>query len=142
MYSAIGGCAAGQHGGGSTTGQSARPCRSARPRKRPGSGRCRPSGLESAVELRLGKKRAGRLEDLIGPAQFLVLALQLLEVFALAGRQPIALAGIDFLALDPFMQGLGHAANFGGDGFNGRPQRGVLASVLLHHAHSAFPDLG
>ena len=29
-----------------------------------------------------------------------------------------------------------------GDGFDGRPQRGVLASVLTHHANSAFADLG
>ncbi|HXF09118.1 MAG TPA: hypothetical protein VNK45_11485 [Candidatus Acidoferrales bacterium] len=36
-----------------------------------------------------------------GPAQFLVLAFQLLESLALAGRQPIALASIDFLALAP-----------------------------------------
>ena len=29
-----------------------------------------------------------------------------------------------------------------GDGFDGGPQRGVLASVLLHHANGAFADLG
>ena len=44
--------------------------------------------------------------------------------------------------LDPFIERLRHAANFGGDGFNGRPQRRVVASVLLHHTHCAFANLG
>ena len=37
---------------------------------------------------------------------------------------------------------LRHAANLGRDGFYGRPQRGVLPSVLLHHPHRTLPNLG
>lgn len=44
-----------------------------------GGGRCRPSRLESAVELRLCKKRAGRLQDVIGPAQFLASVVRITE---------------------------------------------------------------
>lgn len=88
----------------------------------------------------MGEKRAGRLEDVVEPTQLFVLALQLLEAFALAGRQALALAGIDFLSLDLIVQGLRHAANLGCYRLNGRPQRGVFASVLLHHAHGALPD--
>ena len=61
----------GLHGASNTTGRSAKPCKSARPHRHRGVGRCTPSTLEPAVELRLGEKRAGRLEDVIGPAQFL-----------------------------------------------------------------------
>ena len=44
------------------TGPSAAPGRWARPRSRHGGGRCSSSRLQSAVELRLRKKRAGRLQ--------------------------------------------------------------------------------
>ncbi len=50
--------------------------------------------------------------------------------------------GIDLIALDPFVEGLRHAAKFGGDGFDGGSHRGVLVSLLLHHAIGAFEDLG
>jgi hypothetical protein len=54
-----------------------------------------PSGLDAAVELRLGEKRAGQLENLIGSAQFLVLTLQSLDAFALFAGDAIAQAGIN-----------------------------------------------
>lgn len=38
-----------------------------------------PSGLESAVELRLGEKSAGQLEYLVRPTQLLDLAFELLD---------------------------------------------------------------
>lgn len=70
----------------------------------------------SAIELRPGEKRTGRLEDVVDSAQFLVLSLELPEA--------LAAAGIDLLALDPFEQGLRHAANLGADRLHRRPQRG------------------
>lgn len=76
---AVAGCVAGLRGASNTTGPSATPGRWARPRSRLGGGRCRPSRLESAVELRLRKKRAGRLQDVVGPAQLFVLAFELLD---------------------------------------------------------------
>ena len=45
-------------------------------------------------------------------------------------------------ALVALMEVLRHAANLGGDGFDGRPQRWVLASAPLHYVHSALPDFG
>ena len=66
----------GLRGSSNTRGQSAKPCKSARPHRHHGVDQCMPSALESAVELRLGEKRAGRLEDVIGSAQFLDLTLQ------------------------------------------------------------------
>jgi hypothetical protein len=54
----------------------------------PKASRCwstKPSGLQSAVELRLGEKRAGQLQDLVGPAQLLDLALQILDALLLFG---------------------------------------------------------
>ena len=70
------GCVGVLHGGGNTTGQSARPYRLARPRGYRDACLQNPLKLEFAVELRLGKKSTGQLEDLIGPAQFLDFALQ------------------------------------------------------------------
>lgn len=64
------------HGVDSPTGQSARPCRSARHRRCRNVDQRRPSGLETAVELRLGEKCARQFENLVGPAQFLDLAFR------------------------------------------------------------------
>jgi hypothetical protein len=41
------------------------------------------AGFQTAVELRLGEKSAGQLENLIGSAQFLVLSLQGFDALAL-----------------------------------------------------------
>lgn len=51
-------------------------------------------------------------------------------------------ASTDLYALDPFAEHLRHAADLGGDGFNDCPQREVVASLLPHHAHGAFSNLG
>ena len=112
------GCVAVLHGACSKKGPSAILCRWARSRMHRGSGRCTPSRLESAVELRLSKKRAGRFENFVGAAQFLDLALQRLEAFALAAGQTLALPAVDLFALDPVQQRLRYAANLGCDGFN------------------------
>ena len=61
-------------------------------------------GLQAAVELRLGKKRAGQLEDLVGSPQFLVLPLQRLDVLAIGSAHAVSLASINIIALDPFQQ--------------------------------------
>lgn len=76
---AVAGYVAGLRGASNTMGPSAAPGRWARPRSRHGGGRCSSSRLQSAVELRLRKKRAGRLQDVVGPAQLLDLTFQLLD---------------------------------------------------------------
>jgi hypothetical protein len=96
----------------------------ARPRTPPGTGRYMPSGLGPMVERRLGKKRAGRLEDVVGSAQFLDFALQSFEALARADAQPIAHVSIGVLALAPFQQGLEHAADLRRNRFNSCPERG------------------
>ena len=45
--------------------------------------------LEPAVELRLSEKRAGRLEDVVGPAQLLDLTLQRFNALTLVGATAI-----------------------------------------------------
>ena len=90
----------------------------------------------------LGQKSTGYLENLVGPAQFLDFALQLFHTLRLCGSNAVAHVSIDLHALDPFIERLRYAANLWGNRFNGRPQRWVLASVLLHHAHCAFSNLG
>ena len=42
-----------------------------------------PSGLQAAVELRLGEKRTDQLEDLVGLAQRLVLPFEFLQALQL-----------------------------------------------------------
>ncbi len=91
---------------GSPTGQSARPCRSARPRRCRDADRRRPSGFETAVELRLGEKCARQFENLVGPAQLLGLALQGLDAFTLGRTHAIALSTVELVALDPIQQRL------------------------------------
>ena len=88
------------------------------------------------------QKSTRQLENLVGPAQYLVLAPQFLHTLRLCGSNAVAHSGIDLHALDPFIERLRHAPNLGGDGFNGRPERGVIASVLLHHSYCAFANLG
>lgn len=76
------------HGACSLTGRFAALCKSARPRKLVDVQRQALSDLESAVELRLGEKRADQLENLVGSAQFLDLALQFLGALCLADCYP------------------------------------------------------
>ena len=65
-----------QHDAGSLMGRSAGLCSAARPRTYRDGDRQRSSEFESAVELRLGEKSAGNLQDFISPTQFLDLSLQ------------------------------------------------------------------
>jgi hypothetical protein len=96
-----------------------------------------------AVELRLSEQRAGQLEDLVGFAQCLTLAFKPLwrckSVVATPALAPVSISSRLIHALSVWgMQPILGAI----DSINGRPQRELLASVLLHHANSAFADLG
>ena len=73
--------------------------------------------------------------------QLLDLPLGGLDAFALAAGQSITLAAVDLLALEPFQQGLGHAADLRCNGLNGSPSLGVLASVLVHQPRHTLPYL-
>lgn len=44
-----------------------------------------------------------------------------IHLFTFGCRDAVAHAGIDLVAHDPFIEGLGYAPILGGDGFNGRP---------------------
>ena len=61
-----------------------------------------------------GEKRARQLQNLIGLAQFLDLALQRLEALAFLSRHAIAQAGIDLVLAHPFVQRLRNAADLRG----------------------------
>lgn len=50
-------------------------------------------------------------------------------------------AKADYRSVASGRERLRHSADLGGDRFDGRPLREVLASVLLHHAHRTFADL-
>ena len=54
-----------------------------------------------------------------------------LQALQVDRRDARLVAGVDLIALDPFVEGLRHAADLGGNRFNDSPYRGVLASVLL-----------
>ncbi len=73
-------------------------------------------------QLRLRKKSARSLEDVIGTAQLLVLSLQLLESLTFIRGQPWPLACIYFFALHPPMQGADRATYLGGNRFTRTPQ--------------------
>lgn len=87
-------------------GQPARPCRSARPHTSLGTDRYRPSGLQPAVELRLGEKCAGCLEDVMGASQLFDLALQRLDAFTFSAGNafPVSPASVS-ARLTPVEQG-------------------------------------
>src|SRR5690606_7698202 len=102
-------------------GQPATPCRSARPRRRPGAGRYRRLFLQFAVERRLGEKSTSRLQDLVGSAQFFVLSFQRLHAFAFAAGHAITHAAVDLAALDPIEQRSRYATDLRRYGLNSRP---------------------
>ena len=53
-----------------------------------------PSSLEAAVELRLGEKRTGQAQNLIGFAQFAGFTFQGFDPVPLGGAQTLMLIGI------------------------------------------------
>ena len=103
-------------------GQFAATCKLARPHTHPGIYLQSQLALDATVQLRLRKKSACCLEDVIGTAQLLVLSLQLLESLTFIRGQTWSLACIYFFALHPSMQGADRAANLGGYRFTCAPQ--------------------
>jgi len=86
-----------------------------RPRRLVDAGPQNLSGLQAAAELRLGEKRTGQLEDLVGFAQLLVLAFEFLAALQLGRGDAVPRPRVDLVALDPLMERLEHAANLGGN---------------------------
>ena len=95
-------------------GQFAAAYKLARPHRHRDTGLQSQLALDATVQLRLRKKSARSLEDVIGTAQLLVLSLQLLESLTFIRGQTWSLACICFFALHPSMQGADRAANLGG----------------------------
>ena len=94
-------------------GQSAAACKLARPRRHFDTCRRSQSTLDATVELRLGKKSARRLQDVVGPAQFLDFTLELPEMLSLIRGQPRALPCVNLYTLDPTVQGGDATSNLG-----------------------------
>ena len=110
-----------QHSVDSLTGQSATPCRSARPHRYPDAGRQTASGLESAVEPRLGEKSARQSQNLVSFAQFPNFTLQCFYPVALGAGNAIAHARVDLVLTHPIMQGLRNT-----------PYLGAMDSMVAH----------
>ena len=100
-------------------------------------------GLESAVELRIGGKRAGQFEYPVGPAQRLDLAFQFLDPLRFTGAAAFTHIDLDLDTPDPFQQGLRHAADRRCDRPDCRPERRVLprCACTIPAARSR-PDYG
>ena len=75
-------------------------------------------------------------------AQFLDLALELLEPRKIRRGRPFALPGITLVLAHPSQQRLRRAADLGRYRFNRRPLRWVICVRLLHHPHGPLADLG
>lgn len=114
--------------------------RSARPHRCLDAGRRRLSGLESAVELGLGKKSARQFENLVGPAQLFDFALQRLDTISLFTGEAITYSVVNLVLAHPIVQCLGNAANLWNDRFNSHPLRWVVLSMLQHHAYRTLPN--
>src|SRR5215207_8259191 len=98
------------------------------------------SSAGSAVELRREESRRG-LQDLVGPPQLAVLALQRLEPLALVTGQPRAEAVIGLSPADPLAQRLSGDPKLVRDGGDHRPLGGVLVLVLEHQPDGPLPQL-
>ena len=70
-----------------------------------------PSRLEPAIVLRLGEKRAGQLQDLVGLVQLAVLELQRLDALLLGCAQTLAQAAVTLALPDPAPQRLRRRTN-------------------------------
>lgn len=122
-------------------GPSAVTCRQARPRKCRGVGPRIALALQTAVELRLGEKRACQLEDFVGLAQFSVLAFEFIEsIFVRRGRA-LARDAVNLVFAHSFVQCVRNTADLRREQLHCRPQLRIFLSVLLHHAHGPLSDL-
>ena len=95
--------------------------------------------LEASIyELRLRKKSAGQLQNLIGATQFLDLTLQCFDALALFTGDAISQACVDLVLLYPIVQRRRCTANLGRYRFYRRPQRRVLTAMLLYQTDCSF----
>ena len=103
------------------------------------AGACRlvARSLQTAVELRLGEKSAGDLEDFVGSLELTNLALQFLDA-GISGR---GRGGCRRSCLpNPTAQRLGGAADLAGHGRNGGPLRCVGLPDLINHTDGPVTD--
>src|ERR687890_763856 len=100
-----------------------------------------PSWLEAAVELRLGKIRAGLAQDLISLAQFTHLPLERLDPLLVRARWPGAKTLITLRLPHPVAQRLARAADLGCNRPDRLILRGVLVPVLENHPDRPLADL-
>src|SRR5665213_2423766 len=123
-----------------TTGRSPASGRSARPRTSPGARRCSGSLAGAAVELRPEESRRA-LQDLVGPAELLVLPFEIAHPNPFLGRQAGPGALVDLGLADPVAEGLGADAELAGDAADDA----LIVAVALHglgdHADGPFLDL-
>jgi hypothetical protein len=101
----------------------------------------RQAGGRSGGRAPPGQKSARQLEDFVGFAKFFDFTFKIFVAGALIRADAIAHVLVNFVLSNQVIEGLRHAANLGGNGLNGSPQGGVLASVFEHHADSAFHHL-
>src|SRR5215510_10907899 len=96
--------------------------------------------LRSAVELRLGEKSHRFAQDLVGPFQLTILALEFFEALSFRTSQPRAFALVALRLPNPFTQGLTCAADLSRDRVDRRPLRFVFSLVLKDHPNRSFPN--
>lgn len=93
-----------------------------------------PHGFESAVELRLGEKRTGQAQDLIGFARFPHLTFKGFDAFTLGGGYALTSTRICFMRT--------HSCKVWGTHPILGPMDWVFATVIEDHVHSAFAHFG
>jgi hypothetical protein len=91
---------------------------------------------------RLGEKRAGLAQDLVGPAQLTVLSLTLLDPQPLGRTWPVALAQIALGMAHPAAQRLRRAADLACHRLDRRPLRCVLVLIVQDQPQCALSHLG
>jgi hypothetical protein len=85
--------------------------------------------------------RAGLAENLVGPLELAVLALELLEPLTLSRRQPGPRAAVALGLPHPLPQRLARAAHFAGDRTDRRPLRPVRRLLLENQPDGTLLDL-
>lgn len=95
-----------------------------------------------AVELRLRKIRRSLAQYIVAATQFKVLALQLFQAVAFSsGEVTITASGIALILTQPDTQGLRGAADFRGDGADGRPLRVLVVLAFDNQSNGPLTDL-
>jgi hypothetical protein len=65
-----------------------------------------------------------------------------LDTFAFIGRDAMPGTGIDFVAPNPLIECLRHAANLWCYRLNRGPKGWIFATVLMHHTNCSLSDFG